>query len=160
MTAARAWDFQTGLYGLVSAALAGEAEGGGDVPVYNRAKAHPPSMFARIDGHSIAEAELKTGAAARHAMTVHLFQSDAGGRAEIKRLVALLDAALRGAVVAGGALQIESTTFQADDDGQAEHAMMRVSAWVAPESSVELLTDGDGAPLLDDAGDVMTGGAE
>jgi hypothetical protein len=44
-------------------------------------------------------------------------------------------AALRDQVVAGGALQIETTAFQVDDDGQAEHAMLRVSAWIMPATA-------------------------
>ena len=135
MTVERAWQFQTGLYALVSAALAGEAEGGGDVPVYDRAKAEPPALFARIDGHNVVEAELKSDAAARHSAMVHLFHSDARSRAEVKRLAGLLAAALRGAVVAGGALQIEATSFQVDDDGQAEHAMLSVAAWITPATA-------------------------
>lgn len=135
MTTARAWDFQTGLFGLVADALAAEGPEGAAIPVYDRARVNPPALFARIDSHSIVEREMKSGGAALHSMTVHLFHADARSRAEVKRLCGVLDVALRGAPIAGSALQIESTSFQTDDDGQAEHAMLRVAAWISPATA-------------------------
>lgn len=137
MTLSKAVALQTAVYERLMAALATAGPGGAAIPVYDHVPQDPDRYHVRLDGFDVYDRSPRSGLRlGEHVFEAHVFDrpGETGGRGqlEVKRILALIDAALaRWRPIAGdGLIELDNSTIDPEPDGATMHGRATYTVWL------------------------------